>query len=722
MLDTLLDRTIVGGYSRLGYLVRRPTWRGARADPAPDALAGRTALVTGAGGGLGAATAAGLARLGARVHVLTRSHERSVEACAALAAEVPGGEFVPEACDIGELAAVRAFAADLGGRVPALDVLVHNAGLMPPQRTETSDGNELTLAVHVLGPHLLTALLRESLVAADGRVLVVSSGGMYAQRLAVDDPQYRRGPLRRHRGVRAHQAHAGGAGPGVGRRVRRHRRARALAASRLGRHPGSDGVAAGVRPGPATVAADTRAGGRHCRLAGGRTDGGDRHGPVLARSQPPTGALSPPHPAQRRRAGPVPHAAHRARPRRRAAGGAVKPAERADHSDEMRENVQEDLSIADPEKDSAVPLDIGRDAEARAEELSTPALPLGLPGRPLNRRSPFVIGMAGAAGVAVTVLAAELVIVARDLLVLIGLSLFMAIGLEPAVAWLTRRRLPRWAAVTVVVLGLLGAFGGFLGVAIPQLVTQATLFVTQVPTYLQDFQNDNAWFRDLDARFRIVESLTALAGGGALELFNGILGAGAIVFDVLSSTLIVIVLFVYFLGDFPRIRRGLHRAVPNSRRPRFILISDEVFAKVGAYVLGIMVCAVIAGGSSLLWMVALGVPFSLLLAIMVMLLDVIPVIGTSVAGLVCSLVAFTVSPATGIATAIFFLVYRVVEDYVLLPRIVGRAVEVPALLTIVALLLGGVLLGVIGAIVAVPVGAAILLVAREVVVPRLDVT
>jgi predicted PurR-regulated permease PerM len=396
----------------------------------------------------------------------------------------------------------------------------------------------------------------------------------------------------------------------------------------------------------------------------------------------------------------------------------VSDAERAERAAELRDNVRDDLDDAEP----PAPRDVVEAAEARAAEISTPALPLGEPGRPLNRRSPFVIGMAGAAGVAVTALAAELIIIARDVLVLIGLALFLAIGLEPAVAWLTRRSFPRWAAVTIVVLGLLGAFGGFLGAAIPQLVTQATLFVTQVPSYLQSFQADNAWFRDLDARFHIAESLTALAGGGALELFNGILGAGAIVFDVLSSTLIVIVLFVYFLGDFPRIRRGLHRAVPNTRRPRFILISDEVFAKVGAYVLGIMVCAVIAGTSSLLWTVALGVPFPLLLAIMVMLLDVIPVIGTSVAGIICTLVAFTVSPGTGIATAIFFLVYRVVEDYVLVPRIVGRAVEVPALLTIVALLLGGVLLGVIGAVVAVPVGAAILLVAKEVVVPRLDAT
>ena len=119
-------------------------------------------------------------------------------------------------------------------------------------------------------------------------------------------------------------------------------------------------------------------------------------------------------------------------------------------------------------------------------------------------------------------------------------------------------------------------------------------------------------------------------------------------------------------------------------------------------------------------MLVLGVPFPLLLAIMVMLLDVIPVIGTTAAGLVVTLVALTVSLPVGLATLGFFVVYRVVEDYVLVPRIIGRAVEVPALLTVVTLLLGGVLLGVIGAIVAIPVAAAVLLVVREVIVPRLD--
>lgn len=360
------------------------------------------------------------------------------------------------------------------------------------------------------------------------------------------------------------------------------------------------------------------------------------------------------------------------------------------------------------------------EAEARAAELRTDEQPLGKLGDPLNRRSPFMIGIAASAGVAVTALMVELVIVSRDLLVLIGLALVIAIGLEPAVAWLSRRKVPRWAAVLIVLLALLGAFGGFLAAAIPQLVTQATSLVAQAPTYVQDLQNRNSVLGDLNARFHIVDGITQLVNGGALTVFNGLLGAGAFVLDFLSSTIIVLVLIAYFLGDLPRIRRSMYRAVPNSRRPRFILIADEIFAKVGSYVLGVIVLALIAGTASLVFMEIVSIPFPLLLAIMVTLLDVIPVIGTSLAGVVITLIAFTVSPGTGIAAAVFFVVYRLVEDYVLSPRIIGRAVEVPALLTIVALLLGAVLLGVIGAVVAVPVAAAILIVVRGVLVPRLD--
>ena len=191
VLDTLLDRSIVLGYSRVGSTVRRMWWPD---DPAPGSMAGKHALVTGATSGIGKETAAGLARLGAVVHVLGRSPDKLQATLADLGADVPDASFVVETCDISSLADVRRFCADFSARVPALHVLVHNAGSMAAERTETDEGHEQTLATHVLGPHLMTHLLREPLAAADGAsVLFMSSGGMYAQPLRADDPEFRTG-------------------------------------------------------------------------------------------------------------------------------------------------------------------------------------------------------------------------------------------------------------------------------------------------------------------------------------------------------------------------------------------------------------------------------------------------------------------------------------------------------------------------------------------------
>jgi NAD(P)-dependent dehydrogenase (short-subunit alcohol dehydrogenase family) len=190
VVDRLLDRTVVPGYSRIGYAVRR-----LGRDPLPDgALLGRRVLVTGATGGLGLAIAAGCARLGADVHVLGRDRGRGEEALRRLRPEVRGGSLTLELCDVGSLADVRRFCADLTERVPSLDGLVHNAGTMAPERTETAEGHELTFALHVLGPHLMTRLLADRLADADdSRVVFMSSGGMYAQRLDVEDPELRHG-------------------------------------------------------------------------------------------------------------------------------------------------------------------------------------------------------------------------------------------------------------------------------------------------------------------------------------------------------------------------------------------------------------------------------------------------------------------------------------------------------------------------------------------------
>jgi predicted PurR-regulated permease PerM len=355
------------------------------------------------------------------------------------------------------------------------------------------------------------------------------------------------------------------------------------------------------------------------------------------------------------------------------------------------------------------------EAEAEAAEISDSDKPLGSIGKRFDRKSPFFVGMAAAAGVAVTYGLVLMLAGLREVLILIGLALFIAIGLEPLVSWLVGRRLPRWAAVTVVFLAAFGAVGGFLSAAIPVLVEQTTQLVAKVPDYLRQAQDHSSWLGQLNDRFHLQQAIEKSLSGG-----SGLFDAGLAVFGVLTNLLILIVLTIYFVAAMPRIRAGLYRLVPHSRRPRAILIGDEISAKVGGYVLGNVVISVIAGVLTLIWLLIFGVPYAVLLAITVAVLDLIPVVGSVIGGILVSLVALTVSLPVCLATIGFVLVYRFAEDYLLVPRIIGTAVKVPALVTVVAVLVGGALLGVIGALVAIPIAAAVLLLVEEVLYPRLD--
>jgi NAD(P)-dependent dehydrogenase (short-subunit alcohol dehydrogenase family) len=147
--------------------------------------------VTGASGGLGLATARGLSRLGAAVHITGRDASRLDDARSMLFEEQPLAEVTTHVADVSDLAATAEFARQLSAEVPRLHAVVHNAGVMPAKRTTTPEGHELTLATHVLGPHVLTYGLRKAL--AGGRVVLVTSGGAYGQRLDADDPEYAAG-------------------------------------------------------------------------------------------------------------------------------------------------------------------------------------------------------------------------------------------------------------------------------------------------------------------------------------------------------------------------------------------------------------------------------------------------------------------------------------------------------------------------------------------------
>jgi dehydrogenase/reductase SDR family member 12 len=186
-IDTLLDRTIALGYGNPGVGVRRHLdWRPAEV-PRMD---GRVVLVTGAASGLGLAAARGFAQLGASVRALARSEERARDAVAMINQAVPGAAAQPVACNLSSLKELREFSERFHAQERRLDVLVNNAGVMPPERARSADGHELMFATHVLAPFALTALLRDLLEhSAPARVINVSSGGMYSQSLPAGDLQ-----------------------------------------------------------------------------------------------------------------------------------------------------------------------------------------------------------------------------------------------------------------------------------------------------------------------------------------------------------------------------------------------------------------------------------------------------------------------------------------------------------------------------------------------------
>jgi NAD(P)-dependent dehydrogenase (short-subunit alcohol dehydrogenase family) len=185
VIDRAFDWTVVPGYSRLGYALRSRSWDEAESQARLD---GWTVLVTGASAGIGAAAAERFARAGASVHMLARNRERGEDARARISEATGSDRLVLELCDISDLGAVREFATRFAAEHPELHVLVNNAGVMPPERTLTPEGHELTFATNVLGPFLLTSLLLPALRnGAPSRVVNVSSGGMYSQKLDGDD-------------------------------------------------------------------------------------------------------------------------------------------------------------------------------------------------------------------------------------------------------------------------------------------------------------------------------------------------------------------------------------------------------------------------------------------------------------------------------------------------------------------------------------------------------
>jgi predicted PurR-regulated permease PerM len=341
---------------------------------------------------------------------------------------------------------------------------------------------------------------------------------------------------------------------------------------------------------------------------------------------------------------------------------------------------------------------------------------LGALGRPFDHRSPFFIGLTGALGVAIAYVIFRGMADISSVLVIIGLALFIAVGLDPILVFLVNRGFRRGLAVGAVTFGFILVIAVFVLAAVAPLSHEIQSLVKNYPHDKANIAAGKGWAGHLAVRFHLT---SYLKGKSKLKIpIGGVLGAGKLILSLGVATISVVALTIYFLIALPGVKKMWLSLIPRSRRVRAELLTDEVFGRVGGFMLGNLLTSLISGVGTYIWLLIFDVPYPLLLALVVALFDLIPLVGSTIAGVIVSLVALTKGLPVGIATAGFYVVYRYLEDYLLNPRVMKHTVKVTPGLTIIATLIGGTLLGLIGALIAIPVAATIHLLLEEVAVPR----
>ncbi|NQX06357.1 AI-2E family transporter [Rathayibacter sp. VKM Ac-2856] len=350
------------------------------------------------------------------------------------------------------------------------------------------------------------------------------------------------------------------------------------------------------------------------------------------------------------------------------------------------------------------------------------------PERPQFTIRSFRIGLFGGLGVLVALVVGGLVVSLGTVLTYVFVALFFALGLDPLVSWLESKRIPRALAITIVLASVLLIFAGLLLYIIPILIEQLTIFVTSAPRIVSDIASQ-PWVLDLERQLSGVVEVDALIGNvqsfignpnNLLSLGGGILAVGSGIATGVTGAIIVLILTLYFLASLRSMKSVAYRFAPASHRPKAREVGEEITGAVGRYVVGQVSLAAVNGVLTFVLLLIIGGPVPALLACVAFLGSLIPLVGTISGAVIISLACLLASPVTALVAAIYYLVYMQVEAYVLSPRIMNRAVSVPGAVVVIAAVAGGTLAGVLGALVAIPVAASVIIVVQKVVFPRQD--
>jgi predicted PurR-regulated permease PerM len=344
-------------------------------------------------------------------------------------------------------------------------------------------------------------------------------------------------------------------------------------------------------------------------------------------------------------------------------------------------------------------------------------------GRPLNRQSPFYMGFFGGIGVLTALLLWHTIGRLTTTITLLVVAFFLTLALNPILEALTKRRVNRGLAVAIVFAGLIGIFVILGYVVVPPVISQGAQLIQAAPGWLNEVLGSK-WIQELDKSYDVVDKVQdefnkrITDSSFISQVFGGVLGVGAAVVGGIFQGFTVLVLTLFLLASFPRVKQAAFAMVPASRRPRVTSLSEEIMRRTGSYAIGQVAVASINAVCSYVMMTIVGIPYAAVLAVAVGFLGLIPMVGATIGAVVVCVVAVFDEPRKAIIAAVYFVIYQQVENYIVAPRVMQRTVSVPGAVTVIAALAGGTLLGVLGALLAIPVAAGLLLLYEEVLLPR----
>ncbi len=349
-------------------------------------------------------------------------------------------------------------------------------------------------------------------------------------------------------------------------------------------------------------------------------------------------------------------------------------------------------------------------------------------GKPFWTRldSPFSVGLLLTLGGLVALLLGIAISNIATIIIYIALAAFASLGLDPVLKWFERRKVKRPWAITIVflILGVIAA--GVLLLVVPTLISQISSFISGIPSMISNFQESDtySWLEgifgtglntitDEIQSFLTNPANIAAISGGLLKIGAGIAGA-------ISGGLIVIVLTLYFVASLPAIKESLMQFAPARNRPKVRAMTNQITDSVGSYLMGMVILAFFNSIVAFLLHLFLGLPYPLLMGVLAFSITIIPLVGPVLYWIFATVLALFSSPLSALIFGIAYLIYIQIEAYVITPKVMSKAISIPGSLVVIGALIGGTLLGLLGALIAVPVTASILLIIKQVYIPRQD--